>query len=181
MLDLLTEKGREDLVWNMALKTDFPSWGYSLRNGRTTITEKWADGGSQNHVVLGAAIDPWFYNVLAGINTDERFPGFKKFIIKPFIPDNDLDWVNASVHTIHGTISSSWQKQPGGLSLEVKIPANTTATVYLPVSPGAEIREGGKPVSRVKGIRSMPSEEDEALFEVGSGSYTFNIFYKSEK
>jgi len=175
LLDLLTEKGREDLVWNMALKTDFPSWSYSLRNGRTTITEKWTDGGSQNHVVLGAAIDPWFYNVLAGINPDERFPGYKKCIIKPFIPDNDLDWVNASVHTIHGSTSSTWQKKPGGLILEVKVPANTTATVHLPVSPGAVITEGGKPVFQAKGIRFLASEDEEAVFEVGSGSYSFSV------
>ena len=181
MLDLLTKKGRADLVWNMALKTDFPSWGYSLRNGRTTITEKWTDGGSQNHVVLGAAIDPWFYYVLAGINPDESFPGFKKFTIKPFIPENDLDWVNASVHTIHGTISSSWQKKPGGMILEMKVPANTTATVHLPVSPGAVITEGGKPVSRRKGIRSLTSKNDEAVFEVGSGSYSFLISYSSQR
>lgn len=151
MLDLLTEKGREDLVWKMALNTDFPSWGYSLRNGRTTITEKWADGGSQNHVVLGAAIDPWFYNVLAGIRPDVNFPGFKKFIIDPYIPETDLDWVKATVHTIHGTISSSWQKKSGGLILEIKVPANTTATVYLPTNSG------------------------EKVIELGSGEYSFSI------
>jgi alpha-L-rhamnosidase len=165
----------------MALKTDFPSWAYSLRNGRTTITEKWTDGGSQNHIVLGAAIDPWFYNVLAGIKSDEGFPGFKKFTIKPYIPDHGLDWVNASVHTIHGTISSSWQKKPGGLILEVKVPANTTATVYLPASPGAVITEGGKPLSRAKGIRILATEDDEAVFEVGSGSYSFSISGTSKR
>ncbi|MCD6331922.1 MAG: family 78 glycoside hydrolase catalytic domain [Bacteroidales bacterium] len=175
LVDLLTEKGREDLVWNMVLKTDFPSWGYFLRDGRTTIPEKWTGGGSQNHVVLGAAIDPWFYNVLAGINPDERFPGFKKFIIKPFIPDNDLDWVTATVHTIHGTISSSWKKKPGGLILEVKVPANTTATVHLPMSSGAVITESGKPVSQAKGIKFLASEDDEFVFEVQSGSYSFSI------
>jgi alpha-L-rhamnosidase len=175
MLDLLTEKGREDLVWNMALKTDFPGWAWSLRNGRTTITEKWTDGGSQNHVVLGAAIDPWFYNVLAGIRPDENFPGFKKFTIKPFIPDQDLDWVNASVHTIHGTISSSWQKKPDGLIFEIKVPANTTATVHLPAGPSAVITEGGKPVSNFKEIKSVATEKGEAVFELGSGSYKFAV------
>lgn len=175
MLDLLTEKGREDLVWKMALNTDFPSWGYSLRNGRTTITEKWADGGSQNHVVLGAAIDPWFYNVLAGIRPDVNFPGFKKFIIDPYIPETDLDWVKATVHTIHGTISSSWQKKPGALILEVKVPANTTATVYLPAIPGAVITEGGKPISKAKGIKALPSDNGDPVFELESGEYLFSI------
>ncbi|HEC44717.1 MAG TPA: hypothetical protein ENI20_18020 [Bacteroides sp.] len=181
MLDLLTEKGREDLVWNMALKTDFPSWAYSLRNGRTTITEKWTDGGSQNHIVLGAAIDPWFYNVLAGIQQDENFPGYKKFIIKPYIPDHDLDWVKASIHTIHGTISSSWEKKQDGLNLKIRVPANTTATVYLPASPDAVITEGGKTLSRAKGIRILAREDDEAVFEVGSGSYSFLISGTSDQ
>jgi len=181
LLDLLTLKDREDLVWNMALKTDFPSWGYSLRNGRTTITEKWTDGGSQNHVVLGAAIDPWFYNVLAGIKPDERFPGFKKFIIKPYIPDSDLDWVNATVHTVHGTISSSWQKKSDGLNVEVEVPVNTTAIVHLPLSRSAVIIEGGEPVLRVKGIRLLESPPDVARFELGSGSYSFTITGLNER
>jgi alpha-L-rhamnosidase len=175
MLDLLSEKGREDIVWEMALKTDFPSWAWSLRNGETTITEKWTDGGSQNHVVLGAAIDPWFYNVLAGIKTDERFPGFKQFTIRPFIPENDLDWVNASVHTVHGTLTSSWEKKPGGIIFEIKVPPNTRATVHLPAGPGAEITEGGKPVSKAIGIRFVASDDSRAVFELGSGSYLFKV------
>lgn len=175
LLDLLTEKGREDLVWNMALKTDFPGWGYSLRDGRTTITEKWTDGGSQNHVVLGAAIDPWFFTTLAGIRADERFPGYKKFSVKPYIPDHDLDWVNAAVHTLHGTISSSWQKRSDGLNLNIRVPANTTATVFLPVSPGAVIREGGKPVVKVRGVRQLSWNDEEAVFEVEPGSYSFTV------
>jgi hypothetical protein len=175
MLDLLAKEGREDLVWNMALKTDFPGWAYSLRNGRTTITEKWSDGGSQNHVVLGAAIDPWFYNVLAGINPDESVPGFKKLIIRPYVPDHDLDWVKASVHTLYGTISSSWKKKQGGLLLEIKVPANTTATVHLPASPGAVIKEGGKPVTRSKGVQALAPEGGRTVFGVGSGSYSFFV------
>ena len=174
MLDLLTEKGREDLVWKMALKTDFPSWGYSLRSGRTTITEKWSDGGSQNHVVLGAAIDPWFYTVLAGIQADESFPGFKRFIIKPYVPENDLDWVDASIHTIHGTISSSWQKRANVTIFEITVPTNTTATVYLPVNQGAIVTEGGKPLQKANGIKLLESD-NEPIFELGSGSYKFSV------
>jgi alpha-L-rhamnosidase len=175
LLDLLTQKGHEGLVWKMALNTDFPGWAYSLRNGRTTITEKWTDGGSQNHVVLGAAIDPWFYNVLSGINPDENYPGFKRSIIKPYIPKNDLDWVKASVNTIHGTISSSWQKKQDGLILNIQIPSNTTAVVYLPAGPGAVIKEGGKDISQVKEIRALFSDGNKAVFEVGSGSYSFFV------
>jgi alpha-L-rhamnosidase len=179
MLELLTEKGREDIVWKMALKTDFPSWAYFLRDGRTTITEKWTDGGSQNHVVLGAAIDPWFYTTLAGINPDEGFPGFKKFTIKPYVPENELDWVNASVHTIHGTITSSWEKKSGEIIFEIRVPANTSATVHLPAVPGAVITESGKPVSGTKGIRSLVKDDNSVVFELGSGSYIFSVSERS--
>ncbi len=175
LLDVLTTKGREDLVWDMALKTDFPSWSYFLRDGRTTITEAWTGGGSQNHLTLGAAIDPWFYTVLAGIKPDERAPGFKKFTIKPFIPERELEWVNASVHTMHGTITSSWQKKQSGLMVEIKVPANTIATVHLPVSAGSLITEGGKTISEIKGIKFVESEANEVVFELGSGSYSFFI------
>ena len=173
--------GGEDMVWEMALKTDFPGWAWSLRNGKTTITEKWTDGGSQNHVVLGAAIDPWFYNVLAGIKPDERFPGFKRFTIKPFIPDNDLDRVNASVQTIHGAITSSWEKKPGEIIYEIKVPANTAATVHLPAGPGAEITEGGKPVSPADGIKSVARDGSRIVFELGSGFYIFSVSERSQQ
>jgi alpha-L-rhamnosidase len=175
LIDLLTRKGHADLVWKLANKTDFPSWAYSLRNGHTTITERWSDGGSQNHLVLGAAIDPWFYNVLAGINPDENYPGFKKFIIKPYIPSNDLDWVDASVNTLYGTITSSWKKKQGGLILEIKVPANTTATVHLPSNDGATIMEDGKKIANLKGIKVLESKGNNVVYEVGSGSFSFFI------
>jgi alpha-L-rhamnosidase len=178
---LLTKKGREDIVWEMAMKTDFPSWSYFLRDGRTTITEAWTGGGSQNHLALGAAIDPWFYTVLAGINADETAPGFKKFTIKPFIPDHDLDWVKASVHTTHGLISSAWQKKSGGLKLEVKVPVNTTATVFLPADPGAVITEGGKPVLKATGIKLLSSDDKKTVFELGAGSYSFEVLSDLQK
>jgi len=175
LLDLLTKKGRQDIVWNMVLKTDFPSWAYFLRDGRTTITEAWTGGGSQNHLTLGAAIDTWFYYVLAGINPDESAPGFKKFTIKPFIPENDLEWVNASIHTMHGKISSAWQKKTGGFNIEVTVPVNTTATLYIPAAPGAIITESGIPVLQAKGIKPLASADNKSVFELGSGTYSFSV------
>ena len=105
----------------------------------------------------------------------ESAPGFKKFSIKPFIPDRDLEWVNASVHTIHGTIASSWQKKSMGLLMEIKIPFNTTATIHLPAAKGATITEGGKPIPANKNIKGVPLDASDFIFEVGSGSYSFFI------
>lgn len=180
LLDLLTIKGRQDLVWDMALNTDFPSWSHFLRDGRTTIPEAWTGGGSQNHLALGAAIDPWFYTVLAGINSDPSAPGFKKIIIKPFIPDRELDWVKASVHTMHGTITSSWQKKPNGLQLDINVPSNTSATVHLPLSKGVATTESGKTLTEVKSIKISSSAIDNKIVEVGSGTYSFFIPYATQ-
>jgi alpha-L-rhamnosidase len=181
LLDLLTKKGREDIVWKMALNTDFPSWSHFLKDGRTTITEAWTGGGSQNHLALGAAIDPWFYNVLAGINPEENAPGFKKFTIRPYVPEHDLDWVKASVHTLHGYISSSWEKKPGGLNLEIKVPANTTATVFIPAGTGAVITESGKPLLKASGIRLLTSDDKKTIIEVEAGSYSFEVLGNTQK
>jgi alpha-L-rhamnosidase len=175
LIDLLTMKGRQDLVWEMAMKKDFPSWSYFLRDGRTTITESWAGGGSQNHVVLGSAIDPWFYTVLAGINTDERAPGFKQFTIKPYIPEHDLDWVKSSVETVHGTIKSAWQKKGQGLTLEFTVPANTKATIHIPSASGAIVTEKGVSIDKVAGIKMIGSNEKSRIVEAGSGSYSFDV------
>ena len=182
MLDLLSKIGRDDIVWEMALKTDFPGWAYSLRNGRTTITEAWTDGGSKNHVVLGAAIDKWFYNVLAGINPDENYPGFKRIIIKPYIPEHSLDWVDATIGTLYGEIRSSWNKKEDEIIFEFMIPANTSAEIHIPlIIKDATIFESGKPVSRSNEVRIKENSRDEAVFEIGSGEYQFVLSGKKNK
>lgn len=113
--------------------------------------------------------------VLSQNKHDEKFPGFKKFTIKPSVPENELDWVNASVHTIHGTITSAWKKKPGEIIFEITVPSNTSAMVHLPAGPGAVITESGKPVSGAAGVRSLSKDDNSAIFGLGSGSYVFSV------
>jgi alpha-L-rhamnosidase len=179
MIDQLTNAGRQDIVWQMLMNTDFPSWNYSLRDGRSTITERWDDGGSQNHVVLGAAIDPWFYTVLAGIRADDNYPGYRQFSIQPYIPDSNLDWVDASVNTAYGNIASSWKKTKSGLQFDFEIPVNTTAIVYLPVKSAAVIRESGHQINKSNSVSVISMQDSQTVLKLGSGTYHFEIKYRN--
>jgi alpha-L-rhamnosidase len=187
ILDTLTKYGRADLAFKLATQTTYPSWGYMIREGATTLWERWEylDGAgmnSHNHIMFGS-IDAWFYKVLAGINVDPSHPGFQRFIIKPYIV-GDLDHVSASLQTIRGLVSSSWRKEKDSLSLDVVVPVNSQAKVSVPVlgwkdplvrETGTVIYEHGSYVHGVTGIAPGTREDNYVTFEVGSGSYSFRI------
>jgi len=135
LLDVLTKYGEVELAYRIASQDTYPSWGYMIREGATTVWERWeylSGGGmnSHNHIMFGS-VDAWFYKVLAGINVDPAGPGFRKVIIRPH-PVGDLKYVSASVRTVKGTISSSWSNLTGSLSLKVSLPTNTQAKVSVP-------------------------------------------------
>ena len=128
----LSALGRDDLVWMLARRIDYPSWGYMLSHDRTTSCETWdGETGSFNHAPLGAAIDEWFYWGLAGIRPDPAGPGFARMEIRPFVPP-DLAHVTASVRTMRGTVSSAWRQQAGTVALTVGVPGNSEAVVVMP-------------------------------------------------
>lgn len=173
LLRALAEGDRSDVIFDINNQSDKPGYGYQLNQGATSLTEAWdaGRGSSQNHFMLGQ-ITEWFYHDLAGIGDDPASPGFKKIIIKPALV-GDVTWVKAGYHSIRGLIASNWRRQGNTLNLEVRIPANTTATVYLPVRPGAEVTENGAPVRRARDIKLLRSEKNCAVYSVGSGSYSF--------
>jgi alpha-L-rhamnosidase len=152
LMRTLTENGQGALALKIATQTTYPGWGYMISKGATTIWELWngdtADPGmnSGNHVMQIGDLNVWLYEYLAGIRSDPQAVGFKKIIIKPY-PVEGLDSVSASHESPYGRISSKWMRKDGGVQLEVVIPPNTSATVYVP----------GKPVPRT----------------IGSGTYTF--------
>ncbi len=169
----VADSGRNDIVWTRATATDYPSWGYMLRDpNRTTITENWmGEGGSLCHTTLGAAIDEWFYKDLVGIRPDPDAPGFAHVMIQPYMPV-DLPWAKASVQTIRGEIAVSWQHDGSSARLEVSIPANCTATVHVPAD-REKILEGGMAVSQSEGVKACTYKTGKTEIEMGSGSYVF--------
>lgn len=175
LLKALAEAGRSDVIFDMNNQSDKPGYGYQLKMGATSLTEKWdasvGNFGSQNHFMLGQ-INEWFFSDLIGISSDEEHTGFKKIIIKPAILDS-MNWVRGSFHSIRGNIRSEWNKTDNKLNLHITIPPNTTATVYLPATDAASVTEGGKPVATVKGVKFRKMEEGKALYEVESGVYHF--------
>jgi alpha-L-rhamnosidase len=174
VVNAIGKSGRNDILWNRAIATDYPSWGYMLHDNKTTITENWAGAASQCHTTLGAAIDEWFYWGLAGIQPDESAPGYKKIIIKPYLPA-ELPWAKASLKTARGTIVSDWKQENGKASLRIVIPANSTATVTLPVEEAGAITENGVAAAEAEGVSVLSSGSGEICLNVGSGEYTFEF------
>jgi len=174
----LTEYGYPDLAYIMASNKTYPSWGYMVENGATTIWELWngntADPGmnSQNHVMLLGDLLTWFYENLAGIRTNKTDVAFKKIIMKPTIPAG-LDFVKASYNSFHGLIKSEWKNSVDQFEWKISIPANTSATVYIPANSVEEITESGLSIANSKDIKFMKEDDGAVVLEIASGNYTF--------
>ena len=171
LFQYLQQSGRNDLAFTMATQKDFPGWGYMLAQGATTMWEQWDGYWSQIHACYTSP-GGWMYQGLAGIRPDETGPGFKKIIIKPGVV-GDLTWVKCGYDSIHGRIVSDWKREGDKLTMEVTIPANTTATVFVPAKDAAGVTEYGKPATKAKGVKFLRMEASAAVYEVGSGTYRF--------
>jgi alpha-L-rhamnosidase len=173
LLQALAQSGRSETIYKMINQDDKPGYGYQLKKGATSLTEAWDanNSSSHNHFMLGH-ITEWFYKDLAGIEADPSGAGFKKILIHP-APVGDLTWVKASYDSIHGRIASEWNRDGGKLILKVTIPANTTATVFVPAKSADEVKESGKAAKQSDGVKFLRSEKDRAVFAVQSGDYTF--------
>jgi alpha-L-rhamnosidase len=166
LLQALVQGGRSDVIYRMVNQNEKPGYGFMLRKGETTLTESWDANltSSHNHLMLGQ-INEWFYKDLVGIDVDPAGPGFKKIIIRPN-PVEDLKWAQASYDSIHGPISVRWDMDGGRLALKVTIPANTTATVFVPL-PQGEVKDPGA------GATLLRREAGRAVYAIESGSYIF--------
>jgi len=175
LLRALAEGGRSDVIYAMNNQSARPGYGYQLQKGATSLTEAWdaAPGPSQNHFMLGHIIE-WLYHDLAGIGIDPYVPAFKKIVVRPATP-GDLTWVKASYNSIYGKIESHWTVANGKLTLNVTIPPNTTAVVYVPAQAGAQITETGKPADQALGVKYLRWEDGAAVYEVASGQYSFCV------
>ena len=172
LIRYLSEIGRDDLLWKIVAQTSFPGWGYMLDQGATTWWEEWDGTSSRIHACFNS-LDSWFYQDLAGIRPDAAGPGFKRIIIKPAIV-GDLTWVKADHESMYGRIVSIWERKDGRLSLQVVIPPNATATIYVPTADVGSVKEGGAPASNANGLKFLRMETDAAVFHADSGSYDFS-------
>lgn len=167
ILDVLADGGYVDDAWELVTQTTYPSWGYMLSKGATTVWERWeyltGDAmNSHNHPML-ATVDAWFYRHILGINPSFDNPGFCRFSLKPCIPKS-LEWADGSLDTVKGTIRSSWKKKGHNLIWSVDIPAGTIADLSIPSANGRFVLCNGK---RVKTAGS----NGRAFLSLESGHY----------
>ena len=134
---VLVMGGENELAYRVATQTTYPSFGYWINNNSTTLIEKWSGEHSHNHQMFGS-ITEYFYKFLAGIqspmegNTEK---GYQNIHIEPYVP-KELKYVNATVETVAGTVVSNWKQEPDSFAHQVSIPANTTATLAIPLFRG---------------------------------------------
>jgi alpha-L-rhamnosidase len=174
----LTEYGRPDLAYRIASNDDYPSWGYMVKHGATTIWELWNGDtanpamNSHNHIMLLGDLVAWFYQDLAGIKTVNV--GFKEMVMVPPVI-SQLSTVNASYETPYGVVKSSWTSNNGHFTWHITIPPNSKALVYVPAGTGKAVTESGQAVNTIKDIKLVKMEGGRAIFRIGSGSYNFEV------
>lgn len=175
LLHVLSELGFSQVAYDIVTQTSFPGWGFMLENGASTLWEHWdfSDNTfSHNHPMFGS-VSEWFYRWLSGIQPHPEAVGFDRIIIKPQVVDG-LDWVKAYYDSIRGRIISEWRYEDGHFELDVTIPANTSATVFIPAKNASDVTEGGKTADKAEGVTFIAMEKGSAAYEIASGAYSFS-------
>lgn len=181
---VLTRFGYTDLAYSLLLQEKYPSWLYPVKMGATTIWERWdgikPDGtfqvpsmNSYNHYAYGA-IGDWMYRVMVGLDTYEDGTGYKHSKIEPHIGGGFTN-ASASLQTYYGKLSNSWRVTGDQLLMEVEVPANTTATVFVPAKSADDITESGAPLTQSKDIKLLETKEGSVKLSLGSGKYQFAV------
>ncbi|XHR31029.1 MAG: glycoside hydrolase family 78 protein [Chthoniobacteraceae bacterium] len=176
----LAKVGRNDVAYRLIYCDTFPSWGFSIKNGATSIWERWNgwthDKGfgdpkmnSFAHYSFGAVYQ-WMLENIGGIRSNG--PAYGRIIIAPQL-DQKLTHAEASYDSIRGRIETRWSKQGGQLSLTTTIPPNTTATVFVPAAERAAVTEGGLPADKAIGVKFLRRESGVVVYEVQPGTYAF--------
>jgi len=182
LLPVLSAHGRTDAAWALATQTSYPSWGYMVQKGATTVWELWNSDragpgmNSRNHFALGS-VGEWYYEHLGGITPVE--PGFRRIRIAPEMPLG-LERASAELESPYGVISCAWMREKDRITVEVRVPANTQAEVHLPG--GSAIREGnvllvgdGSAGAVVPGIQILSVDPEAVVLDVGAGRYRFIV------
>ncbi|MBI5281139.1 MAG: family 78 glycoside hydrolase catalytic domain [Candidatus Solibacter usitatus] len=187
LLPYLTRTGAADLAYDIATRTDYPSWGYMLENGATTVWELWQkrEGpsmNSHNHPAL-TSIGGWFMTELAGISMQTGGAGYEKVLIRPQVV-RDLQWASGSMETVRGAVASAWTRSDEGLKLEVTIPFGSSAEIQIPKlqKRGAALSEGGTllmqnraPKGSTAGVNGVRETDSSFVVQAGGGRYSFEM------
>lgn len=173
LLPVLSDNGRHDVAWRLLVQDTKPSWGYMVRQGATTQWEYWGGNGSQNHHQFGC-VNQWIMEYLAGLGFAE--PGFKKIVFAPD-PIGGLSWAEAHHDSPHGRVAIRWERKDGILHVACTAPANTTATLLLPIRDAKAVREGETSAAKAPGVKLLGEVQhrgrSKVAFELGSGTYKF--------
>jgi len=171
----LQEANRSDVLFDMATRTDAPSYGAQLAAGATSLTEAWDANpeSSQNHLMLGH-IEQWFYAGLAGIRPVTEAGALRRIEIRPDMV-GDLRSVRASWDSFRGPVEVQWRVEGHTLRLGVNVPPGVTAAVYVPGAAADRVTEGGRAASAATGVRFVRQEARASVFEVDSGEYDFTV------
>lgn len=182
LLPALTAIGRQDLAYTMLQKKDYPSWGYEIEKGATTIWERWnsiqpdgsfgpVDMNSFNHYAYGAVAD-WMHQNIGGIRIGSA--GYKTSVIAPK-PGGGLTSGSGKIDTVYGELASEWALDADRFTLAVRVPVNTTSEIRIPSTNAWSVTEGGAPVRSVPGVTGVRYDAvtSETVVSVGSGSYAF--------
>ncbi|HVZ57825.1 MAG TPA: glycoside hydrolase family 78 protein [Chitinophagaceae bacterium] len=180
---VLSRFGYDSVAYTLLLQKTYPSWLYPVSMGATTIWERWdgqrPDGSFQtpgmnsfNHYAYGA-IGDWMYRQMVGLDTYEDGPGYRHIRIQPH-PGGGLDSARATLQTYYGPVQAGWKQDGRRFLLDVEVPVNTTATVFIPAVDASGITEGGKPLGADASIKLEGSGGGYVSVTVGSGQYHFS-------
>ncbi len=180
LLPVLADTGDVPLAYTLLENDTYPSWGYPIRQGATTVWERWdgwtRDAGFQtpamnsfNHYAYGSC-GQWMFDTLAGLGSDR--PGFAHVVVRPR-PGGDVTFADATYDSIRGPVAVHWGLDPAKVRLDVTLPPNVTATVYVPTARADSVTEGDGPAARSAGVTAAGGGPAAAAFEVGSGRFAF--------
>ncbi|MFQ6037289.1 MAG: family 78 glycoside hydrolase catalytic domain [Candidatus Aminicenantales bacterium] len=187
IMEVLSRYGAAALAYDLATQTTYPSWGYMMSKGATTLWELWQykTGPSMNshsHPMFGS-VGAWLYKVLAGISQKEDSAGFRNILIHPYIPGG-LQYGGGTVFTLRGSVTSRWVRSEQSLTLEVSLPVSTEAEIRIPKlrfrdvvlkESGQQIYDGEKFLTGIEGIEMVEETRDAVVVRVGSGRYAFTL------
>lgn len=179
LMPVLSEHAQQDVACKLLLNETFPSWGYMIKKGATTIWERWngdtGDPGmnSYNHYCYGA-ISEWLFRYFAGIDQMPGTAGYKQLRIQPRLCEA-VPHGKCSYDSINGSIGVDWSREASGMQYTIVVPPNTTAEIHLPASSADAISEGGKAAKNAEGLKFMRQEGGDSIFNASSGRYQFSI------